>query len=135
VNVDPNIPTRNGQYEFDFMDSRSLSSILDLAENEGKLIFVDIYTSWCLPCKMMDKNVFNNAATADIINENFISYKVDAEKFNGPDLALIFDVSQYPTLLFLDSKGRVLEKGLGSHSHAQLIELADSALSKVQVME
>jgi len=128
--VKSNEPVRTREYAFDFVDSKALAPVLDLAAEEGKLVFLDIYTSWCLPCKMMDKDVFTNQQTADIINENFISYKVDAEKANGPDLAFIYEVKQYPTLLFLDTKGRVIEKGTGAMYHNQLVDLASSALAK-----
>lgn len=128
--VDKDEPRRTREYAFDFVDSKSLAPVLDLAAEEGKLVFLDIYTSWCLPCKMMDNDVFTNQQTADIINQNFISYKVDAEQANGPDLAFIYDVKQYPTLLFLDTKGRVIEKGTGAMYHSQLVDLASSALAK-----
>lgn len=124
------IPKKVNKFAFDFVSATSLSPVLDLAAKEGKLVFIDVYTSWCLPCKMMDEDVFTNQTTADIINDNFISYKVDAEKGNGPDLNLIYGVTQYPTLLFVDSRGRILEKGEGAHYHTQLIELANSAIEK-----
>jgi len=118
------------QFAFDFVKSGSLSPVLDKAEEEGKLVFLDIYTSWCLPCKMMEEDVFTNEGTADVINADYISYKVDAEKDNGPDLAAIYQVKSYPTLLFLDPKGRVLERKEGAAYHRELLELAASAREK-----
>lgn len=124
------VPQKSHKFAFDFMEASSLSPILDQAAKENKLVFVDIYTSWCLPCKLMDEDVFTNEETAAIINKNFISYKVDAEKNNGPDLNFIYNVESYPTLLFLDTKGRVLARGKGTHYHSALISLANEALNK-----
>jgi len=117
-------------YAFDFVHSASLSPILDQAEQEGKLVFIDLYATWCLPCKMMDEDVFTHQATADMINDRFISYKVDVEKSNGPDLATIYNIRSYPTLLFVDSKGRVLERKEGAAYHKELLAMADRAWSK-----
>lgn len=118
------------KFAFDFVRSEQLTAVLDKADAEGKLVFLDVYTSWCLPCKMMDEDVFTNESTAGVINKDFISYKVDAEKANGPDLALIYEIKSYPTLLFLDPKGRVLERKEGAAYHTELIALADSARGK-----
>ncbi len=128
VKSDP-IPVNN--YAFDFVYSDNLASVLKQAERENKLVFVDIYTSWCLPCKMMDKDVFTHEPTADAINKDFISYKVNAEKVNGPQLSFNYDVKAYPTLLFLDSSGNVLERKEGAAYHSELLALAQSALDQV----
>jgi len=118
-------------YAFDFVNSDNLASVLKQAQRENKLVFVDVYTSWCLPCKMMDKDVFTHQETADAINKDFISYKVNAEKGNGPQLSFNYDVQAYPTLLFLDSSGKVLERKGGAAYHSELLSLAQSALDQV----
>jgi thiol:disulfide interchange protein len=52
------VPLQIKDFAFDFVQSDNLASVLKRAESENKLVFVDIYTTWCLPCKMMDQNVF-----------------------------------------------------------------------------
>ncbi len=128
-------PSKTNDFAFDFVESDKLQSVLDLAAEQGKLVFLDVYTTWCLPCKMMEKDVFTNESTAAIINEDFISYKVDAEKANGLNVAFQYNVSQYPTILFLDPAGNVLEREEGAVYHSKLISMADNALAKVKVSE
>ncbi len=113
-----------------FTESNSLQPLLDRAKTENKLIFLDFYTTWCLPCRVMDEEVFSLASTGDQIDKNFISYKVDAEKGNGPTLATVFNVYAYPTLLFLDADGNVLERRDGSLSNSKFLNLAKSALAQ-----
>lgn len=115
-----------------FTDSKTLSALLDQAEIENKLVFVDFYTTWCLPCRLMDEEVFPDQRVGDFMNENFINYKVNAEKDNGVNLAFVYEVSAYPTLLFLDAKGRVIEKKIGAAFHDELLTMAERALSGVQ---
>ena len=118
---------------FNFVQSDNLASVLKKAESENKLVFVDIYTTWCLPCKVMDQNVFTHQETADVINEDFISYKVNAEKNNGLIISFNYDIIEYPTLLFLDSKGKILERNDGATSQSELLALAKSALDQVVI--
>ena len=42
-------------------------------------IMIDIYTTWCGPCKMMSNQTFNNPDIAKYINDNFYAVKFDAE--------------------------------------------------------
>jgi len=115
-----------------FTKSKTLTALLDKAEVENKLVFVDFYTTWCLPCRLMDEEVFPDKRVGDFMNENFINYKVDAEKANGINLAFVYEVSAYPTLLILDAKGRVIEKKIGAAFHDELLTMAERALTGVQ---
>ena len=49
-----------------------------------KKIFVDIYTNWCGPCKMLSSNTFTNKDLAKYVNDNY--YPV---KFNGEGNELV----------------------------------------------
>jgi len=80
----------------------------------GKLIMVDAYTDWCGPCKQMDKVMFHdNPEVAELINENFISFKIDCERNFGIDFSRKFKVSGYPSLLFFNSEGQLIDRQLG----------------------
>ncbi|NNE28432.1 MAG: DUF255 domain-containing protein [Saprospiraceae bacterium] len=117
----------------DFITSNSMESVLAQAETSGKLVFVDIMAEWCLPCKMMDKDVFSDPDIGDFMNENFINYKIDAEKENGPVVAMVYQVQAYPTLLFVNSRGDIINKKVGAIYHSELMEMARSALASVAV--
>lgn len=112
-----------------FQKSKTLSAILDIAEKENKVVFVDMYTDWCLPCKIMDENVFSDETLGNFMNDNFINYKVNTEKGTGPNLRDIYEVISYPTLLFLNSKGNVLVRKEGSVAQTELMELGNQALN------
>ena len=60
----------------------TMEEALAAQEKEPKKIFMDAYTNWCGPCKLMDRNTFGNKEVADFINENYYPVKFNAE---GPD--------------------------------------------------
>lgn len=72
------------------------------AKSEGKLVFVDVMTSWCGPCKMMARDVFPQKKVGDFMNEKFVSIKIDAEKGEGIEIAKTYKVNAYPTFLLLN---------------------------------
>lgn len=113
-----------------FETSSSMSTVLEKADNENKPIFVDFYTSWCGPCRIMDKEVFTNRNTADFLNRNFVNYKVNAEKGKGPDYALMYNVKSFPTLLFLDAKGNVILRHEGMADEQTMKRIGEIALAE-----
>lgn len=129
INESEYIPTPESA--FSFHTDAELGEILDLAKEDNKVVFVDIYAEWCLPCKLMDEEVFSDQKLGEYFRDNFISYKVDAEKDNGPDLVLLYDIRAYPTLLFLDHNGRILVRKLGAAFHTEMYRLAEEALSRL----
>ena len=114
-----------------FTPSDKLTAVLEIAAGEEKLVFVDFYTTWCLPCKLMDEDVFTDKELSEFMNDNFINYKVDAEKGNGANLALLYQVNVFPTLLFLDKNGRVLVRKEGAAYPTELRDMAEEAMANV----
>lgn len=98
------------------------------AEKENKPIFVDAYTTWCGPCKWMAKNVFSQEQVGVYMEQNFIAYKMDMEKGEGPSFAKANNVVAYPTLLYFDATGEMIHKGIGARDADGLIELCNTAL-------
>ena len=50
-----------------------------LCKKNPRPIMVDVYTTWCGPCKMMSAQTFNHPDIAKYINANFYAVKFDAE--------------------------------------------------------
>ena len=54
--------------------SGSWSDVLAEAKQKKKVVFVDIYTEWCGPCKLMEKNIFPDEQVGKYYNANFICF-------------------------------------------------------------
>lgn len=83
---------------------------LQAAAKSNKLVFVDCYTSWCAPCKWMEKFVFVNDTVHQYFNKQFINFKIDMEKGEGIALREKYKVTSFPTYLFLDAKGNQVHR-------------------------
>lgn len=109
----------------------SYEEALKKASDSKKPVFIDVYTQWCGPCKMMAAQTFPLKEVGDFFNKNFISLQLDAETPEGKILAEKYGVHAYPTLLFLDYKGTLLSKESGARDGKGLIELAKNCKNPV----
>lgn len=100
------------------------------AKSNKKLVFLDIYATWCGPCKMLKKNTFTDENAAKFFNENFINVSVDGEKGVGPDLAAKYKIVGYPSLIITDADGNVVLQTAGYVDANYLINFAKEALKK-----
>jgi thioredoxin-related protein len=100
------------QDEIQFMDI-PFKDLIAKAKKENKLVFIDAYASWCGPCKMMEKNVFNKKSVGDFYNKNFVNARIDMEKGEGREVAQKFGVRSYPTYLFLNGDGELVSQNYG----------------------
>lgn len=86
---------------------------LKFASKENKLLFIDFYTTWCAPCKKLDKLVFQNDSIKNILGKDFVMLKYDAEKDTIFHLSKKHHVSSYPTGIILNREGFVLNRKYG----------------------
>ena len=100
------------------------------AKAENKPLFVDVYTSWCGPCKQMAKDVFTSKDVGAKFNASFINYKVDAGKGEGVKTAQQFGVKAYPTYLFVKGDGVLAYRTRGAMPARNFIREADKALTE-----
>lgn len=112
-----------------FVKFSSLDDAIELAQTEGKPIFVDTYASWCGWCKYMDQNIFSDAQTTSFYNKHFINIKVDADKSSSYQFTDKFDISGLPALLILNENGELITRSDGAFTDVdEFIAFGQSAL-------
>ena len=102
--------------------------VLKQAGEKGCPVFVDIYTTWCGPCKKMAREIFTQKEAGDYFNTHFVNCQIDAEKGEGVEIARKFNVSAYPTCLFVDSRGKLISSFLGAQSVDRLLKEGEKAM-------
>jgi thiol:disulfide interchange protein len=106
--------------------SLKLDEALALARREKKMVMVDFGATWCGPCKMMEATTFKNQRVEMFLADNLIAIKVDID--NEKASAQKHNVTAVPTILFLDSNGKEVERIIGFKNAEQFLE----ALTKVK---
>lgn len=108
----------------------SLQEAMGKAANPAnpRMILVDCYTTWCIPCIEMAQQEFPKKEAGDYFNPKFVSVKFDMEKGEGKELAKKYDVKAFPTFLLLDAQGNELNRVVGKATAEEFIEKVKTAL-------
>ncbi|MEX1240349.1 MAG: thioredoxin family protein [Cyclobacteriaceae bacterium] len=106
----------------------SWEEITKEARGGGKIIFLDIYATWCAPCKALKRNTFSDGQVGGYFNSHFINVTFDGEKGDGRLLARQYRVAVYPTMLFIMPDGSVKKVVVGYRTPKQLLKEAQQVL-------
>lgn len=109
----------------------SWSQVQEKAKKENKYIFVDVFTTWCGPCKLMDRDIFPQEKVSEFFSEFFINVKVqgdvpkkDTEEVkkwynDAQAITSTYNIDSYPTCLFFNPKGELIHRLIGDSSSGE----------------
>jgi thioredoxin-related protein len=129
-----------------FVTGMSWAQIKEKAKAEQKYIFVDCYTTWCGPCKLMDRDIYTHFRAGYAMNEKFISVKVQMDSTvkdnenvkNWYSTARFlyneYDVDGYPTFLFFSPDGKLVHKDAGFRDLKEFIRLSEIASNPQKIL-
>lgn len=121
----------------------SMDEALAAQKENPKKIFMDVYTTWCGPCKLLDKNTFSDKNVIEYLNKNYYAVKFNAEgneivnyqdfKYTNPNyqaerkgrnsqhlFAHAIKVNAYPTVVFFRENGDLIQGVPGYRTPQQL---------------
>ncbi len=121
----------------------TMNKALEAQKSNPKKIIMDVYTNWCGPCKLMDKNTFGNKDVIRFINDNYYAVKFNAEgtqeityqdfTYTNPNyqperkgrnathfFADALRLQGYPSLVFFEEDGTLIQPVVGYKTPKQL---------------
>ncbi len=98
-----------------------------LAGQKRKPILLYFGATWCGPCHKLEKETLSQTSVIRA-SRRWVPFHSDLDQED--DLVARFSVETPPTLLFLDTDGRVLDKVVGFYSAAELVAKMDAAAQK-----
>ena len=112
-----------------FMEG-NFQEALNVARQQKKMVFVDVYTSWCGPCRWMSEEVLQTPEAATYFDKHFVCFKIDAEKGDGVEFAKKYDVHAYPTFLMFLPDGTLQHKVVGADTLKLFIPRVERGLKE-----
>jgi thiol-disulfide isomerase/thioredoxin len=105
----------------------ALDQAFAAAKKDGKIVMIDFFTTWCAPCKRLDKITWPDKDVQEWVTKTAVAIKLDAEK--EVEIAKRYHVESYPTILFLKNDGSEIDRILAFKQPAEFLEEAKNALA------
>ena len=117
------------------------------ARTENKPIFVEFFAEWCIFCKKFEQETIKDQKVARMLSENFVYVRLNAEdseshmRYRGKSLSNVelgqaFGINSYPSLVFLDSKGKpitMLSGFIPPHQFMPVLDYIDQKCYETQI--
>ncbi len=101
----------------------ALDDLQELNKKEPRKVFIDIYATWCGPCKLMDKKTFADPTIVQYVNDHYYAVKLNGEgkkqvnifgkTMTEAELAYTFKIRGYPSIVFMDESMQPYEPVAG----------------------
>ncbi|MCR8556931.1 DUF255 domain-containing protein [Mucilaginibacter sp. BJC16-A38] len=118
----------------------SWAQIKEKARSENKYIFVDVFATWCGPCKLMDRKVYTNDTVAALMNDKFISLKLQLDsakadddyvkswRKDAGDFQALYKFAGYPSFVFFTPDGKMILQDIGYKTPVEFTAMANQSL-------
>ena len=114
--------TMKAQVEFIEVETLEQMKAAQKKASDGMLmLFVDVYATWCGPCKMMDSEVYTDPAVADYMNAHYLSVRMDGESDFGRIYASEQQLEGYPSMFIFSDDGERVSNIVGFTPAGELV--------------
>jgi thioredoxin-related protein len=97
-------------YSAEIVWLRDIDAALSRAKSQGKIVMVDVFADWCGWCTKLDEETYSDKVVIDLARD-FVNLKIDGDdKAASGAFTRKYHVDGYPTILFLDSDGSVVNR-------------------------
>jgi len=90
----------------------TLEEARSLASERGTLVLLDLFATWCGPCKVFDRDAHQNPETQAAL-ERVVLFKLDGESPAGRPVALSYGLTSFPTYVLLTPDGETVHQWAG----------------------
>ncbi len=113
----------NESYRVPWLEDVPWPEVINRAQDApARPILIDFYATWCRPCKMLDVMVYNEDEVIEELSD-VLTFKVDIGKPEYLGLKNEFNITILPTLVWLDARGRELDRFTGYQNKDEFLEI------------
>ena len=102
------------------------ASAQQLASDSGKPMLLFFTADWCVPCRIMKRQVLADEEVMKVINAQLVPIMLYQDEPGNDELFSRYNVQGTPITIVTDAMGNVLTYAVGGISKIEFLELIDS---------
>lgn len=103
--------------------ANDITSVQKLTNDSGKNTLLFFTGKWCVPCRIMKREVFADKEVMKTVNSQVIPVMIDIDNPNTEELVKHYNVGATPTTIIIDSKGKVIDHVVGKIGKNKFLDM------------
>lgn len=113
-------PSNAIAWEADYDSAQRSASVSD------KPILMYFTGSWCVPCRIMKRQVWADEQVTSLVNDNYVPVAIDIDNPAEQDIIARYKIQSTPVTIVADADGNVLDWRAGGISKDQFMDFINS---------
>lgn len=110
-------PANNEMWQYNVTEAK------EIAQDSNKNMVLFFTGTWCVPCKIMKREVFADSEVIEAMNASVIPVMIDIDDPNVQDLVKLYNIGGTPITLFTNAKGSVLDYAVGKMEKEDFLKM------------
>ena len=103
--------------------AKDFASARQQAAQSGKPIILFFTGKWCVPCRIMKRNVWADEQVEAVVKAGFTPVMIELDDPNAAETVSRYHVGVTPTTIITDPQGNILERAEGGMGKTAFLEL------------
>lgn len=103
-----------------------ITSVQQLSKHTDKKTLIFFTGKWCVPCRIMKREVFADNEVEKIVNAQFTPVIIDIDNPSTKELVNYYKIGATPTTIIVDSTGTVLDYRIGKLGKKKFLEMLNN---------
>lgn len=115
------VPSNEIAWAKDFASAQRQAAMSD------KPIILYFTATWCVPCRVMKRQVWANSQVMELVNADFVPVAIDVGDPENAEVMAAYQIEGAPVTIVCDSQGKAMNWRVGGISKTIFLELLDSS--------
>jgi protein disulfide-isomerase len=98
----------------------------ELAIDSGKNMMLFFTGEWCVPCRIMKREVFADEHVMKAINSKIVPVMIDVDDPNMEEIVKRYQAGVTPITIFTNQQGEVLDYAVGKIGKTKFLEMLEN---------
>lgn len=115
------VPSNDVAWADDMVSAQKISN------DSGKNMLLFFTGDWCVPCRIMKREVFADEEVMKAINSQVVPVMIDVDDPNAKALVQLYEIGATPITIFTDPQGEVLDYAVGKIGKTEFLEMLENS--------